>query len=263
MKALILSDLHLTPTILTEKFQLAKYKRILKMNYITPDKYDIVIISGDIVESSIMRYNNVNPLDSLYSIFEKKVIFCLGNHEFAFKKHADVLNWWGQFKHENVHCLDIDGCVRIGNYNFIGNVLWYDWSLNNCRQLMQGEIIDGWLDATIEDFDPLVENTKCVKQILDNSITDKSIKHILVTHMVPHIDLNTFSNEQPFSPYNAYSGMKRFLLDIQDAGIYLTHAICGHTHRRECKEIWGINCINIGNDYYNRTNTINHIIIDI
>jgi predicted phosphodiesterase len=263
MKALILSDLHMKPEIFNSDFHMLKYKRILKLNHITSDKYDIVLISGDVVESSIINNTAINPLNTLYNLFEKPVIFCLGNHEFAFKKHSDVIDYWSKWKHENIHCLDIDGHVQIDNYNFVGNVLWYDWSLNNCYQLMHGEILDGWLDATIKDFDPIKENLKCQEQIFNNLSYDKSINNILITHMVSHIDLNTFSYEQPNSPYNAYSGMKRFILDIQDKGVNLTHAICGHTHRREMKTIWNIDCINIGNDYYHRTNNIAYYILDL
>lgn len=259
MKALIYSDLHLRPQVIYDSFHRNKFKRILKLD---EKEYDIVIISGDVVESSILKYNE-NPLDKLFEIFEKPVIFCLGNHEFAFQSHPKVLKWWNQWKHSDVHCLDIEGSFEKDGYRFIGNVLWYDWSLNKCRQLMQGEIIDGWLDATIENFDALKENEKCVKQIFDNCSNDKSIKHVLVTHMVPHIDLNTFSKEEPFSPYNAYSGMERFILEIQDQGINITHAICGHTHRRECKTIFGIDCINIGNDYFHRTNTYTYMYLDL
>jgi predicted phosphodiesterase len=260
MKALILSDLHLSPKTLAEKFYLKKYQRILG---ISPEKYDIVIISGDVVESSIMNCEGINPLEALYELFEKPVVFCLGNHEFAYRKHSEVLDWWKQFKHPEVCCLDVSGQFRIDNYNFVGNVLWYDWSLNGCTQLMQGEIIDGWLDATIEDFDALKENELCRKQILSHLEFDWNVKNILVTHMVPHIDLNTFSAEQPYSPYNAYSGMKRFLLDVQDTGANLPWAFCGHTHRNECKEIWGINCVNIGNDYYHRSHTVAYKIFEI
>lgn len=263
MKALILSDLHLTPMVLFERFKTFKFKRIINDWYnLYKNEIDIVIISGDVVESSVMKYNK-SPLDALYTIFEKDIVFCLGNHEFAFNKHADVLKWWGQWKHPNVHCLDIEGHYQKDNYRFVGNVLWYDFSLNNCLQLMHGEILDGWLDATIEDFDPLLENTKCVNQIFNNCVHDSAINHILVTHMVPHIELNTFSYENPYSPYNAYSGMKRFILDVQDQGINLTHAICGHTHRRECKTIWNVNCINIGNDYFGKSNNVAHMILDI
>ena len=77
------------------------------------------------------------------------------------------------------------------NVNFVGNVFWYDFSLNKNPLVMQGEILDGWLDATIENFDPIHENIKCQKQIVDN--LSKNMKNVLITHMVPHIKLNWFS----------------------------------------------------------------------
>ena len=127
---------------------------------------------------------------------------------------------------------------------------------------MKGEILDGWLDSTIENFDPLVECQKCKEQILNN--LSKDLTNILVTHMVPHKDLNYFSKEDPYSSWNAYSGCERFLLDCQDAGFNdIEYAICGHTHQRECKEIWGIKCINIGNDYYHRCNCITNMMIEL
>ena len=261
MKAFILSDLHLEPKFLTEAFYIEKLKRrfsIQAMNVLKES--DIVIISGDVVENGIIR-SSENPLDALYKIFKKEVIFCLGNHEFAYQKHSDVIKYWSQWKHPNVHCLDVEGNVLYNNVNFVGNVLWYDFTLNKNQFLMKGEILDGWLDKTIEDFDPLKECEKCKKQIIENCSKDH--KNVLVTHMVPHVDLNTFSKEQPQSPYNAYSGCDRFLLDVQDQGYDIEYAICGHTHRRECKEIWNIKCVNIGNDYYFRSGMISYMSIDI
>jgi predicted phosphodiesterase len=262
MKVLILSDLHISARYLAEKFYLEKQKRIFEFQFSSILKdVDLILISGDVVESSIMKYKECNPLDSLYYLFEKPIIFCLGNHEFAYQSHPNVIKYWSQFEHSEVHCLDIKGHVTMDKWNFVGNVLWYDFTLNNCHQLMQGEILDGWLDATIEDFDPLKECENCKQQIYSNLSKDKT--NILITHMVPHIELNTFSIEQPTSPYNAYSGCNRFILDCQDKGFNIEYAICGHTHRKECKEIWNIKCINIGNDYFHRTNCYKYMTIDI
>lgn len=262
MNCLITADLHFSSKALTDNFYIEKQKRIIESKLKSSLKNcDLVIIAGDVVEGSIIKSFN-NPLDALYKIFNKEVIFCLGNHEFAYNKHPEVIKFWSKWSHPHVHCLDIKGHVTIDKWNFVGNVLWYDFTLNKNRHIMQGEIIDGWLDSTIEDFDPLVENQKCKYQIFNN--LSKDHKNILVTHMVPHIDLNTFSKEQPDSPYNAYSGCERFLLDLQDFNNGdITHAICGHTHRRECKEIWNIDCINVGNDYYHRTNQINYFLLDL
>ena len=55
--------------------------------------------------------------------------------------------------------------------------------------------------------------------------------------------------------YNTYMG--------KDQGYDIEYAICGHTHRRECKEIWSIKCVNIGNDYYFRSGMISYMSIDI
>jgi len=259
MNIQIFSDLHFEPKVLSERFFTQKEKR--KIENVNLHETDLILISGDVVESSIMNYPG-NPLDALYTIFDKKeIIFCLGNHEFAFKSHPEVLKYWKQWKHPHVHCLDIEGSVEFGGINFVGNVLWYDFTLNKNRTIMQGEIIDGWLDATIEDFDPLKECEKCKQQIYSNLKKDK--RNILITHMVPHIELNTFSKEQPYSPYNAYSGCARFLLDCQDKGFEIEYAICGHTHRREMKTIWGVDCINIGNDYFHRTGKYSHWILNI
>lgn len=263
MKILVLADLHLNKEMITSAFYLNKLKRS-KMNWYEGHKKDIdlVVIAGDIVEHSIMN-SNIDPFDALYKFFEKDVVFCLGNHEFAYSSHPEVLEYWKKWSHPHVHCLDIDGSYRKDNVNFVGNVLWYDFTLNNCRTLMKGEIVDGWLDATIKNFDPLIENEKCQKQILSNLITNDDVKNVLVTHMVPHKNLNAFSIDDPFSPYNAYSGMDDFLLTIQNKRANLSHAICGHTHRRIMDTIHGVDCINVGNDYHFRSPSISYFILEI
>lgn len=262
MEALIFSDLHLNVNSILPGWNLNKtIRRRTDTCNKAIEQADVILIAGDVIESSVME-SSINPLEALSNLFfGKPVIFCLGNHEFAFKSHPEVIKYWSQFEHPNVYCLDILGKVEVENINFVGNVLWYDFTLNKNPLVMQGEIINGWLDATIKDFDPMIECQKCKDQIFSN--LSKNKKNILITHMVPHIDLNTFSKEEPYSPYNAYSGCDRFILDCQDKGFEIEYAICGHTHRRECKEIWNIKCINIGNDYFHKYGTINYMKINI
>lgn len=261
MKALVLSDLHWNYHDIHDSYSILKLKRIFH-NFIKED-YDIVLISGDIFESSIMKYNNpfVNPYIILEEIFEnKKVIFCLGNHEFAFQDYYAVLDYYGKKQLNNgIYCLDICDKIMIDNINFVGNVFWYDWSLNHNRLLMKGEILNGWLDHTIINFDPIKYNEINKNSILQS--LSKENKNVLITHTVPHKDLNTFSIEEPYSAYNAYSGCDDFLKEIKDYPV--EYAICGHTHRREIKEIYGIKCINIGNDYFFHTNKIEYKVIEL
>ena len=257
MKALVLSDLHLQTIVFTDIFRFEKTKRILQ-NQINGE-YDVVLISGDIFESSIYRHDVNDILNKLYQLFEKDVIFFLGNHEFAYKNIDYVLDYWKNGKHDHVFCLDVLNKVEISGITFVGNIFWYDFTLNKNRTLMQGEVVDGWLDSTIDNFDPIEENKKCKQQIL-NSLSKENI-NVLITHTVPHIDLNMFSIDMPTSLYNAYSGCENFLSELNNFNV--KYAICGHTHRRVCKEIYGINCINIGNDYFFKTNKIEYMIIDI
>lgn len=257
MKALVLADLHINTKVFMNNFDFNKFKRTIKNNI--KEDYDIVLIAGDLCESSICNRDIPDIYDKLYNIFEKDIVFCLGNHEFAYMDFNFVKEFWSKYKHDHVHCLDIDGKYEKDNITFIGNVFWYDFSLNNNQLLMQGEIDPGWLDATIKNFDPIFENQKCKAQILENISSIN--KNILITHMVPHESLNLFSLDMPYSIYNAYSGCKDFLKELKDFKI--DYAICGHTHKRVCKEINGINCINVGNDYFFRTNKYEYMIIDI
>lgn len=264
MKILILSDLHITVETICSQFKLEKYKRILN-NQITSD-YDVVLISGDVFEHQVPQY--VNVFETLQYLFDNHpVIFCLGNHEFAYEDHDSVLKTYKAQKevymeHSNttlITCLDIDGYSDFDNFRIVGNVFWYDWSLNNCRTLMKGEIIDGWLDSTIKNFDPLKEHKKCKEQIFDNLKKDKNT--ILLTHTVPHEILNSFNRDEPNSPFNSYSGVKDFLKEVSDLNV--KYAFCGHTHRPENHFVYGIHCLNIGNDYFFRTNKIKWAVFEV
>jgi len=264
MKYLILSDLHISVDSVTSQFKLEKYKRILKNNL--PESYDIVLISGDVFEHRVPHY--VNVFETLQYFFDfKPAVFCLGNHEFAYEDHDSVLKTYkaqyevfkSKWPNGSVCCLDISGYYDFDNARIVGNVFWYDWSLNHCRTLMKGEIVDGWLDATIENFDAMKEHENCKKQIMNSLSEEKN--HILLTHTVPYEKLNMFSIEEPNSPYNSYSGCADFLNEIKDKNFKF--AFCGHTHKKANLEVYDINCLNIGNDYYFKTFRIDWALFDM
>lgn len=125
--------------------------------------------------------------------------------------------------------------------------MWYDGSLRDDPTQSADEIIDGWLDKSIEGFDFIEENKKCQEQIL--SSIDPTKKTILLTHCVPNILLNHWSIAGP-SEYNMYSGMDDFLKVVKEKCPLLKWAVCGHTHSRANRELYGVNCINVGNDYW-------------
>lgn len=249
MNILVLADLHYSNSDWNNVYKL---RRVLEAQ--TPiQTSDLVLICGDVFENTI-RKTKFNPLELLYSLFQKEVIFCLGNHEFAYQDYNNVLTYWKQFKHEHVHCLDVEGKAEFNGINFVGNVFWYDFTLGINRWVMQGEILNGWLDSTIQNFDPIQANLDCQKQILDN--LSNTLPNILITHTVPHEKLNWFNFNDPNSPYNYYSGNKDFLKNLQNKNFL--YSFSGHTHKRMTDEIYNIPCVNIGNDYYFKTETVNY-----
>lgn len=263
MKLLILSDLHISAETACSHFKLEKYKRILKTQI--SSTYDAVLISGDVFEHRVPHLLNV--FSTLQYLFEKPVVFCLGNHEFAYESHESVLKLYGEqykdfkecYPQGKVTCLDVSGFYDFDSFRVVGNVFWYDWSLNHCRTLMKGEILEGWLDATIENFDVLTEHEKCKAQILSN-LNGKQ-PTVLLTHTVPHSSLNTFSFKEPYSPYNAYSGTEDFLKELSVYNV--KYAFCGHTHCPENRTIYGIECMNLGNDYFFKTNKVKWAIFEV
>lgn len=258
MRFLCLADLHISEK---DSQQLNQVKELLQKF----DDIDAILIAGDVFDT-----RELNPYKEL-SQLEKPVIFCLGNHEFAYSSIHGTINYYFNNYNPNqwnVHCLDIIGHYSIGNVNIVGNVLWYDGSLKSFPE-QDDKISKNWLDSTIYQFDFKKECQRCIAQIASkenhpeiNEDTGEKIEHtILLTHCVPHIDLNVHTIDKPMSIFNMYSGVKNLfeMIDFKD----FDWAVCGHTHKYAKKEIDGIQCINIGNDYFRYSDKLNFYIIDL
>lgn len=259
MRILCLADLHRSSNVYFELKQQNAWLRKISTDV------DVVVIAGDVYEACERR----SPYKDLHKAFEDEslpVICVLGNHEFINKsvEHAltDYREMYNPTKY-NVHYLDI-----IGHYDFemngksirfIGNVLWYDGSMSTVPNQDIKTFANGnWLDRLIVNFDWMKENEKCVQQIKDNISDNPLVTNILVTHCVPHYELNLHYMDGS-SPYNAYSGVHNLFNVLNPAdenllapyNVNVHYCICGHTHKRTIgKVIHGCNCINVGNDYY-------------
>lgn len=257
MNFLALADLHYS---FNSVWSNGYFQSLLKET-IEKYKIDVVLIAGDVVESSIITQENPYKIIR-YNIFTNidiPIVFCLGNHEFSYNSINKVISKLSRIKDRfDCYCLDIDGHYDVSSdIRVVGNVLWYDNTLKGNPNQKDDYIIDGWLDSTIKDFVPSVNCKRCKKQIQSN--IKKNSKNILVTHCVPHKDLNRFSFDEPYSEFNMYSGCADFLSSLSN----VNWAICGHTHRRMSKVIHNVNCVNIGNDYVFKTRTIEKIIFEM
>lgn len=279
MKILSFADLHIDVWQYIDRPNYNHYQRQQIQDIVKEYNPDVITISGDVVDRYVrakefnMNFNLYKFLNSFFfgkTESDVQIVFCLGNHEFAYSsvertkeafKNAEKEN-----KDSNVHCLDIVGKYTIKDVNFVGNVLWYDGTctVRNDASKYIKEIYDGWLDATIKNFDPIYEKTLCIEQIKNN--IDENKKNVLITHMCPLYELNEHNFRDATSIFNIYSGYNNLFTDYD---IYVDYAICGHTHLPvKCKHVYHdknkeINCYNIGNDYFFRYQKTLFQVIDI
>jgi len=239
MKILCLSDFHID-----HKDGFKQYKSFID-GLLQEYNPEVVVITGDIFEP----YYKVNPYKKLHELIsDRKVICTLGNHEFLGKTVEETLT---EYKHlycpdqYDIHYLDIVEYINIGNYHFVGNVLWYDGSMKCLPNQDLNTFADGaWADKDIKKFDWVSECSKCKDAIIRNQGEDWTI-NILCTHTCPHILLNAHQIKIR-NPFNAFSGVADFLNSVK-----FDYAICGHTHLRVVGEMIGdCRCINVGNDYH-------------
>lgn len=261
MKILFTSDLHIIKRTMNEQLDIVRKK-------IKIERPDVFVVSGDVCDETLIHSNDV--LENLGC----EVVYCLGNHEFVCNEFwmdnsvVGTLSHYKSCKRESsAHCLDVDGHFDIGGVRFVGNVLWYDGSLTQREdaELLVKNISPTWLDSRIISFNALAEHKKCVAQIKRHLRSTANRKVVLVTHCVPHQKLNWFSENQPLSIYNAYSGVDN-LFDKQS--IYPDVALCGHTHKaikylHKCANGKETMCINVGNDYFWNNNGITFEVIEI
>jgi len=252
MKILATADLHFA---YNNSKTLKQLKRI-----VSKEKPDVLVIAGDVYD-----YRDINPYNEL-SEFNIPVVFCLGNHEFAYRNQTITKIIYSDNDTSNVFCLDVCGHVDINGVRFVGNVLWYDGSLSERWDVEAklSNIDDSWLDSTIGNFNPTKENKACIIQIKEN-LKDCTIPTMLVTHTVPYFKLNQFCFTMPMGVYNIYSGVKDL---FGNDDIYVDMAVCGHTHR-EAKVVYKHKdgretfCWNVGNNYFEGSGEIKYQLIEI
>lgn len=242
MKLFISGDLHWEDRM----YEMEQSLTQCMVSNIEHENPDIIVLTGDIIEPRHSR----SPYKILASYLPDLPIICvMGNHEFMFHKVQEVYDAYREMynpRRRDIHFLDICGHKVINGVRFLGNTLWYDGSLQTVPSQDIRKWANGmWSDKHIKDFDPFQLNARCVEQI-ENNIPDTGETGVLVTHHVPHRDLDGNISSVP-SEFDVYSGMDNLFPRLSFTPDY---CLCGHTHRTVVSDIHGISCVNVGNDFY-------------
>ena len=237
MKILCLSDLHLqtdTDPIIDQIKSIS-------------EEFDMVVISGDIIEYD---YKGVEIHKFLHHLFHgKPVVCCLGNHELFCSSWEEVLKAYKRNyspDEYNVHYLDTIESFIIDDIEFIGGFLGYDGSLKDNESQDITKWADYcWADKYIKNWDKDYKKAynHYYNKISESCCKSKAKTKILVTHTVPHRELN--EHRYTKSLFNAYSGTENILKDFD-----FKYSISGHLHKRTIgKKLENCFCVNTGSEY--------------
>lgn len=219
----ILSDLHLE----FSNFNLTK------------EKYDVLVLAGDISQD----------LGSLYNFFNKSlkedipVIYVLGNHEFEGKRFPKVFEECKNIEKDfpNVHIL-YNKAVDVSGVRFIGTTLWSNFESNG---LEWKDKVKSWAKQNVIDFSYIFkENTEgydlkyrawtpddmekefnkaysFLEYELKKNITD--LPKVVVTHFAPH-------KKSIHEKYSKDVGSSYWANNLEELMGFSEYWIHGHTH---------------------------------
>lgn len=125
LRIVLLSDMHLGYTI--GETELKKW-----LNQINDEKPDIILVAGDLLDSSVKAVNRPEIINLLKQLQSKYGTYaCLGNHEYI-STNGNIHNTDDFYRKSNIHLLR-DQAQLVDNIYIIGR----DDRMNNNRQSIQ------------------------------------------------------------------------------------------------------------------------------
>lgn len=206
MKIQIMSDLHLE----------AHYDWGKSFfDSLDPSGVDILVLAGD-----IDRMSSIGDTLQRFALIYPEVVYVPGNHEFYGTSIVEGMKYLRDLipKFPNVHFLESGVVVSIGGQRFIGDTMWFPFTVEaaaNKRLITDSALIKDYLPSV---FDRNAE----FRRFLTNSLQDGDI---VVTHHLPSPKAIAPHWEQ--SPLNCF-----FLSDMEEIIYHKNPAywFFGHTH---------------------------------
>lgn len=216
-----------------------------KVNWAQVQSSNILVIAGDISETTALYKNIIHQVSSIY----ETVLLIDGNHEH--KYYMPNLDQAVEFikqsikEYDNVYYL-YDNIVTIEDTAFIGRCGWWDFTF--------GEPITSKkvsYDIFVKQFDvpfatTVIESSKqdvewlrlCIQSLQNNS----QIKNIVViTHTLPHIDFVTQAESKTQQKFiGSYGNSNLIKLLDSDYNKKIKLWLFGHNHDPKDKVINGV-----------------------
>ena len=257
MKILCLSDLHLSEREISSIFlgPASCNSPVVGgiFSLLRDEDPDGVIITGDTVSNYQLPFLP-NVLVSLFGK-ERKIFFCLGNHEFwgnSWENTLKILRVEKELKEfSNLYFLDLGDSFCTGNTLFIGGTLFFDGSMR-FRESQTISPWNGWQDFRIKNIEKDYSSIcsqyreRFKQQILEANEKFDFPSVVLCTH---HLSDKRLNGHTP-SVYSFYSGVDSLIPELPLTKGKEHWFVCGHTHRRVITplEKW-VNGVNVGSDY--------------
>ena len=247
MNIFCLSDLHLQRIWVAEALTEGKLSPFIEQikHLFQMVKVDAVVITGDTVQSDMIRY--LNALLRTFIPESMPVIVTLGNHEFWMHSFEDTLETLKQqtVADSDIHYLDLVGGIVINGTNFVGGTLFFDGSMR-WRENQEITPWEGWNDRCIFDIEKRYKEFNRYYVDMIKSKMKPGMPTVLCTHHVPHHKLN---GHEP-GHYSFYCGMHDLISELPFDPLYTNSIVCGHTHRRIVGDVLpGFQSVNVGSDY--------------
>lgn len=198
-------------------------------------RLDLLLIAGDISEDVNLTIKYIEQINTRI-----KCLYVPGNHDLWNRYNQLAIGEIYQMFENDENCLLGKIYNLSDEYDLVGHIGWYDYSLGDIANFNQTELDRMSIeDRTWNDkhYNSWTDNNKLVCNQIDDQIERllkmSRRKKILITHMISNpgfkVMFDEVRNHKGF--FNSYLGSERLYQMTKNNNI--THAICGHVHYRK------------------------------
>ncbi len=228
MKIACISDLHIPEDEITE------YINVIN-TICKEEQIEILLIAGDIFED----YDTVESIINKLNQSDYTTYFVPGNHDLWTKNSLQSSEEIYEKYINNQYCV-LNKTISLNEqYNLIGHIAWYDYTLADNHKYSKTKFdemtIDNrtWNDKKYSTFTKdNIAKCRLFNQEISELIKRDNKEKILMTHMISHPDFIVKDDPKRgnIDYFSAFCGGEKLYELSKDPTV--KYAICGHVHYR-------------------------------